>query len=245
MILLIQTKKIEKKLIKITDITINKQGDNEFNIQKKYDTEKSIEGRTEDLIKNNILLEEFSSIYSKQENIKKIISSDNDLKESILSQIKRENNLLDDLGSTIDDSHIEGKTSNEKEQAIRSEIEVKIKELKKNEDFIGSMVAIYSQKEALKSIIGESYDNDDTLIDKLNVTPGYENALDALLGDELYYSTNEKNPIYWKLLDEIEEGHELPNSCEPLSNYVKGSDALKRRLNQTGINIISIFFIWS
>ena len=73
------------------------------------------------------------------------------------------------------------------------------------------------------------------MIDKLNVTPGYENALDALLGDELYYSTNEKNPIYWKLLDEIEEGHELPNSCEPLSNYVKGSDALKRRLNQTGI----------
>ena len=147
----------------------DRQGDNEFNIQKKYDTEKSIEERTEDLIKNNILLEEFSSIYSKQENIKKIISSDNDLKESILSQIKRENNLLDDLGSTIDDSHIEGKTSNEKEQAIRSEIEVKIKELKKNEDFIGSMVAIYSQKEALKSIIGESYDNDDTLIDKLNV----------------------------------------------------------------------------
>ena len=221
----------------LTDLKdlLAKQGDNEFNIQKKYDTEKSIEGRTEDLIKNNILLEEFSSIYSKQENIKKIISSDNDLKESILSQIKRENNLLDDLGSTIDDSHIEGKTSNEKEQAIRSEIEVKIKELKKNEDFIGSMVAIYSQKEALKSIIVESYDNDDTLIDKLNVTPGYENALDALLGDELYYSTNEKNPIYWKLLDEIEEGHELPSSCEPLSNYVKGSDALKRRLNQTGI----------
>ena len=150
-------------------------------------------------------------------------------------KLKRENNLLDDLGSTSDDSHIEGKTSNEKEQAIRSEIEVKIKELKKNEDFIGSMVAIYSQKEALKSIIGESYDNDDVLIDKLNVTPGYENALDALLGDELYYSTNEKNPIYWKLLDEIEESHELPNSCEPLSNYVKGSDALKRRLNQTGI----------
>ena len=56
-----------------------------------------------------------------------------------------------------------------------------------------------------------------------------------MLGDELYYSTNEKNPIYWKLLDEIEESHELPNSCEPLSNYVKGSDALKRRLNQTGI----------
>ena len=84
----------------LTDLKdlLAKQGDNEFNIQKKYDTEKSIEGRTEDLIKNNILLEEFSSIYSKQENIKKIISSDNDLKESILSQIKRENNLLDDLG---------------------------------------------------------------------------------------------------------------------------------------------------
>ena len=221
----------------LTDLKdlLSKQGDNEFNIQKKYDTEKSIKEHTEDLIKNNILLEEFSSFYSKQENIKKIISSDNDLKESILSQIKRENNLLDDLGSTSEDSQIEAKTSNEKEQAIRTEIEVKIKELKKSEDFVSNMVATYSQKEALKRIIGESFDNDETLIDKLNVTPGYENALDALLGDELYYSTNEKNPIYWKLLDEFEEDHELPNNCEPLSNYVKGSDALKRRLNQTGI----------
>ena len=221
----------------LTDLKdlLSKQGDNEFNIQKKSDTEKSIKEHTEDLIKNNILLEEFSSFYSKQENIKNIISSDNDLKESILSQIKRENNLLDDLGSTSEDSQIEAKTSNEKEQAIRTEIEVKIKELKKSEDFVSNMVATYSQKEALKRIIGESFDNDETLIDKLNVTPGYENALDALLGDELYYSTNEKNPIYWKLLDEFEEDHELPNNCEPLSNYVKGSDALKRRLNQTGI----------
>ena len=221
----------------LTDLKdlLSKQGDNEFNIQKKSDTEKSIKEHTEDLIKNNILLEEFSSFYSKQENIKKIISSDNDLKESILSQIKRENNLLDDLGSTSEDSQIEAKTSNEKEQVIRTEIEVKIKELKKSEDFVSNMVATYSQKEALKRIIGESFDNDETLIDKLNVTPGYENALDALLGDELYYSTNEKNPIYWKLLDEFKEDHELPNNCEPLSNYVKGSDALKRRLNQTGI----------
>ena len=221
----------------LTDLKdlLSKQGDNEFNIQKKSDTEKSIKEHTEDLIKNNILLEEFSSFYSKQENIKKIISSDNDLKESILSQIKRENNLLDDLGSTSEDNQIEAKTSSEKEQAIRTEIEVKIKELKKSEDFVSNMVATYSQKEALKRIIGESFDNDETLIDKLNVTPGYENALDALLGDELYYSTNEKNPIYWKLLDEFEEDHELPNNCEPLSNYVKGSDALKRRLNQTGI----------
>ena len=221
----------------LTDLKdlLSKQGDNEFNIQKKSDTEKSIKEHTEDLIKNNILLEEFSSFYSKQENIKKIISSDNDLKESILSQIKRENNLLDDLGSTSEDNQIEAKTSSEKEQAIRTEIEVKTKELKKSEDFVSNMVATYSQKEALKRIIGESFDNDETLIDKLNVTPGYENALDALLGDELYYSTNEKNPIYWKLLDEFEEGHELPNNCKPLSNYVKGSDALKRRLNQTGI----------
>ena len=221
----------------LTDLKdlLSEQGDNEFNIQKKSDTEKSIKEHTDDLIKNNILLEQFSSFYSKQENIKKIISSDNDLKESILSQIKRENNLLDDLGSTSEDSQIEAKTSNEKEQAIRTEIEVKIKELKKSEDFVSNMVATYSQKEALKRIIGESFDNDETLIDKLNVTPGYENALDALLGDELYYSTNEKNPIYWKLLDEFEEDHELPNNCEPLSNYVKGSDALKRRLNQTGI----------
>ena len=221
----------------LTDLRdlLSKQGDNEINIQKKHDIEKLIKEYNEDLIKNNILLEEFSSIYSKQENIKKIISSDNDLKESILSQIKRENNLLDDLNISSDDNKIEGETFNGKEQSIRSEIEIKINELKKNEDFANNMVAIYSQKDALKRIIGESFNNDDSLIDKLNVTPGYENALDALLGDELYYSINDKNPIHWKFLDGFDEIHELPDGCEPLSNYVGGSKAIKRRIDQTGI----------
>ena len=73
------------------------------------------------------------------------------------------------------------------------------------------------------------------MIDELNVKPGYENALDALLGDELYYSINDEEPVYWKSLDEFVDNADLPDGSEPLSKYVTGSSAIKRRISQTGI----------
>ena len=78
-------------------------------------------------------------------------------------------------------------------------------------------------------------DVNNSLIDKLEVEQGYENALDALLGDELYYSTDDTNLIHWKLLDEIPDELSLPEKCQPLSNFVKGSKFIIRRLKQTGL----------
>ena len=224
----------ENDILKDLKDLLSRHGDNEINIKRKQGLENSISNRANDLIKNNTLLSDFSNIYSKKENIEKIISSDNDLKQNILSQIKRENDLLADLSISID-SDAEKNTIKEKEKIITEEIETKVTHLKENDDFVNKMISIYSQKETLSRVIGASFNTNDSLIDELNVKPGYENALDALLGDELYYSINDEEPVYWKSLDEFVDNTDLPDGSEPLSKYVTGSSAIKRRISQTGI----------
>ena len=224
----------ENDILKDLKDLLSRHGDNEINIKRKQGLENSISNRANDLIKNNTLLSDFSNIYSKKENIEKIISSDSDLKQNILSQIKRENDLLADLSISID-SDAEKNTIKEKEKIITEEIETKVTHLKENDDFVNKMISIYSQKETLSRVIGASFNTNDSLIDELNVKPGYENALDALLGDELYYSINDEEPVYWKSLDEFVDNTELPVGSESLSKYVTGSSAIKRRISQTGI----------
>ena len=224
----------ENDILKDLKDLLSRHGDNEINIKRKQGLENSISNRANDLIKNNTLLSDFSNIYSKKENIEKIISSDNDLKQNILSQIKRENDLLADLSISID-SDAEKNTIKEKEKILTEEIETKVTHLKGNDDFVNKMISIYSQKETLSRVIGASFNTNDSLIDELNVKPGYENALDALLGDELYYSINDEEPVYWKSLDEFVDNADLPDGSEPLSKYVTGSSAIKRRISQTGI----------
>ena len=224
----------ENDILKDLKDLLSRHGDNEINIKRKQGLENSISNRANDLIKNNTLLSDFSNIYSKKENIEKIISSGNDLKQNILSQIKRENDLLADLSISID-SDAEKNTIKEKEKIITEEIETKVTHLKENDDFLNKMISIYSQKETLSRVIGASFNTNDSLIDELNVKPGYENALDALLGDELYYSINDEEPVYWKSLDEFVDNVDLPDGIEPLSKYVTGSSAIKRRISQTGI----------
>ena len=224
----------ENDILKDLKDLLSRHGDNEINIKRKQGLENSISNRANDLIKNNTLLSDFSNIYSKKENIEKIISSDNDLKQNILSQIKRENDLLADLNISID-SDAKKNTIKEKEKIITEEIETKVTHLKGNDDFVNKMISIYSQKETLSRVIGASFNTNDSLIDELNVKPGYENALDALLGDELYYSINDEEPVYWKSLDEFVDNADLPDGSESLSKYVTGSSAIKRRISQTGI----------
>ena len=59
--------------------------------------------------------------------------------------------------------------------------------------------------------------------------------MDALLGDELYHSLDTENGIHWKKVSIEEKSQNLPSGCKPLSEFVKGSDVLSERLNQTGL----------
>ncbi|HET6224490.1 MAG TPA: chromosome partitioning protein ParA, partial [Dongiaceae bacterium] len=73
------------------------------------------------------------------------------------------------------------------------------------------------------------------LLNMVSVTPGYEGALGAALGDDLTASSDAGAPIHWRALPEYEAPPALPDAAVPLSQYVRGSPALARRLSQIGL----------
>ena len=73
------------------------------------------------------------------------------------------------------------------------------------------------------------------LIDSLDVTPGYETALAAALGDDLDAPLDFNAPAYWGPCETPDGDPELPGGAEPLSSFVKGPENLVRRLRQIGI----------
>jgi chromosome segregation protein len=74
-----------------------------------------------------------------------------------------------------------------------------------------------------------------SVADRLNVTPGYETALGAALGDDLEVGTDPSAPLYWSPPLDRWNDPALPQAAEPLSRYVTGDDTLKRRLDQVGL----------
>ncbi|MDB5537602.1 MAG: smc, partial [Devosia sp.] len=73
------------------------------------------------------------------------------------------------------------------------------------------------------------------IVDQLKVTPGYETALGAALGDDLEASSDAGAPMHWAAAIDGYDDVALPQAAEPLSRYVSGNPLLKRRLDQIGL----------
>ncbi len=73
------------------------------------------------------------------------------------------------------------------------------------------------------------------VLDQIRVTPGYERALAAALGDDLEAGVGEQGRIRWigALLGASDP--ELPAGCDSLAAKVKAPDALARRLAQVAV----------
>ncbi len=73
------------------------------------------------------------------------------------------------------------------------------------------------------------------VIDRITVTPGYEAALAAALGDELQAAEDADAPVYWKALPPLADLSPLPPGAESLARFVEAPAALSRRLAAIGI----------
>jgi chromosome segregation protein len=73
------------------------------------------------------------------------------------------------------------------------------------------------------------------IVDSLKVTSGYETALGAALGDDLEASGDTGAPLHWAGPVDGSGDAALPAGATPLSQFVSGSDLLKRRLDQIGL----------
>ncbi len=73
------------------------------------------------------------------------------------------------------------------------------------------------------------------VVDAVTVTPGYEAALGAALGDDLTVSADAAAPVHWQALPPLPAAAALPFGAQPLSEVVRGPAALSRRLAQIGV----------
>ncbi len=73
------------------------------------------------------------------------------------------------------------------------------------------------------------------LLDSVEVTAGYENALGAALGDDLDAPSGDGHERGWHLLEAPAAAPSLPAGAEPLSRHVKGPPELTRRLQRIAV----------
>lgn len=73
------------------------------------------------------------------------------------------------------------------------------------------------------------------VIDLVQVTPGFEAALGAALGEDLNVPLDTAAPIHWRAIEGAAELPGLPEGVQPLSSVLQAPAALMRRLSQTGL----------
>ena len=89
---------------------------------------------------------------------------------------------------------------------------------------------------ALNALLGPEAGGDwRPLLDEISVEPGYEPALGAALGDDLAAPADAAAAAYWRFLDPYEILAPLPPDADALTQWVRGPEALTRRLSQIGV----------
>ncbi|MBM3544007.1 MAG: chromosome segregation protein SMC [Alphaproteobacteria bacterium] len=73
------------------------------------------------------------------------------------------------------------------------------------------------------------------VVEAVKVTPGYEQALGAALGDDLDAASDEQAPAHWRGTEGGRSDPALPEGATPLSDFVKAPKVLHRRLAQIGV----------
>ncbi len=73
------------------------------------------------------------------------------------------------------------------------------------------------------------------LLDEIAVEPGYEPALGAALGDDLAAPADAAAAVHWAALTPYETPVPLPPGIDALNQWVRGPEALARRLSQIGV----------
>jgi len=97
------------------------------------------------------------------------------------------------------------------------------------------LTKLYAEADAIKNILDQDSNKHDQIIDLITVTPGLENALAVALGEALTASLDTNSAMYWRDMGSIESTTKLPNGAEPLEQFIKAPDALKRSLSQIGL----------
>lgn len=96
--------------------------------------------------------------------------------------------------------------------------------------------AFSTERETIAKLLATSNDGSFVpAVDHLRVSPGYETALGAALGDDLEATLDSEASVHWRRMDVAAEDHALPADAEPLAMHVDAPLELQRRLLQIGV----------
>ena len=96
--------------------------------------------------------------------------------------------------------------------------------------------AFSTERETIAKLLAPANDGDyPPVVDFIRVSPGYETALGAALGDDLEAPIAQEASIHWRRMDMPAEDHALPADAEPLVMHAEAPPELARRLRQIGV----------
>lgn len=99
-----------------------------------------------------------------------------------------------------------------------------------------SLSELRAERDALKRVLSSQADGDwAPLIQSVSVEPGFENALAAALGDDLFAALDGAAPAHWSGRASNSGAPALPAGAEPLSRFVSAPEALALRLSMIGV----------
>ncbi|UKK86205.1 chromosome segregation protein SMC [Sphingopyxis sp. BSN-002] len=98
-----------------------------------------------------------------------------------------------------------------------------------------ALAALDGEAATLQRALAAAKSGDDRILDQLRVTPGYEAALAAALGDDLDAGTEKDAARSWGGADKGRDDPALPTGTKALADFVKAPAALARRLSQVAV----------
>ena len=96
--------------------------------------------------------------------------------------------------------------------------------------------AFSTERETIAKLLAPANEGDfPPAVDHIRVSPGYETALGAALGDDLEAPVAQEASIHWRRIDVAADDAALPADAEPLVMHVEAPQELARRLRQIGV----------
>jgi chromosome segregation protein len=96
--------------------------------------------------------------------------------------------------------------------------------------------AFSTERETIAKLLAPANEGDfPPAVDHIRVSPGYETALGAALGDDLEAPLAQEASIHWRRIDVSADDSALPADAEPLVMHAEAPPELARRLRQIGV----------
>ena len=144
---------------------------------------------------------------------------------------------LGELSGQLEAAETARSEAEAQEKAARDKLAERRLALSRLEAEVETLTRLFRRNNNESSDSDVSHDSDDwlALIDQIEVAPGYEAALGAVLGDDLEAPTDAAAPAHWREIGICEGEPALPAGVEPLARHVRAPAVLARRLNQIGL----------